>query len=227
MKSISNIKGHLKIGQQIFSKKLSTWFMPKDLDKNIYFIYSFNRIWQVIQSRHSLAFLTYQIFWGARLEFEWFERIHHSWESFRARQFWDKNGAPLYQKRNPDTVSEDEYQQITEKALWKWGLFGKTKRTFEMLTDPWSEKWLKTGSRSFQRGTVGLCRSNLKFEGKKSAPQPELHHMHAAQIRVSNNLTIYIVWQTVTLQPFELQRLAIPLLKDLNLITKHSINLND
>ena len=54
---------------------------------------------------------------------------------FEPINFGAKNGVPLYQKRNPGTVSEDEYRQITEKALWKWGLFGKTKRVFEMLPD--------------------------------------------------------------------------------------------
>ena len=45
-----------------------------------------------------------------------------------------------------------------------------------------------------------------------------MHHVHAAQVRVLDNLIILKVWQTVTLQTFDLQRLTVPLWKDIELI---------
>ena len=84
--------------------------------------------------------------------------------------------------------------------------------------------------RSFQRGTVGLCRSNScrvmscqswRFE-KNSAARPESNHKRAARARLPDGKIISKVWWTTTLQPFDLQRPTIPLRKDLNLPNIHS-----
>ena len=52
---------------------------------------------------------------------------------------------------------------------------------------------------------------------KNSAAQATIHHGNAAWVRVPDDGMILKVLQTTTLQPFDLQRLTVPLLKDLNL----------
>ena len=81
-----------------------------------------------------------------------------------------------------------------------------------------------TVSRPFQKGTVYLFRSkgckvtscqSWTFE-KKYVTKPESNHRHAAWVRVLNYLIILKVWLTVILQPFNLQRLAVPFCKYLD-----------
>ena len=85
---------------------------------------------------------------------------------------------------------------------------------------------------SFQRGTVGLCKSTgckvtschiWRFE-KNSATRPTSNHTSAAQVRFPDDRIILQLWKRVTLQPVDLQRPTIPLWKELNLLNKHNFN---
>ena len=87
--------------------------------------------------------------------------------------------------------------------------------------------------RSFQRGTVGLCRSTgikitscqcWRFE-KNSATRPTSNHTSAARVRFTDDRIMLQLWQLVTLQPVDLQRPTVPLWKDLDLLNIHTINL--
>ena len=78
---------------------------------------------------------------------------------------------------------------------------------------------------------VGLCRANgckvtscqnWRFE-KNSAILPESNYLTAALVWVPGNRIILKVWWTITLKPFDLQRLTVPLLKDLNLFCWHNL----
>ena len=78
--------------------------------------------------------------------------------------------------------------------------------------------------RSFQRGTVGLCRSTgckvtscqiWRFE-KNSPARLESNITHEAWSWVSDNWIILKVWQTATLQPFNLTKTTVPFRKDLD-----------
>ena len=78
--------------------------------------------------------------------------------------------------------------------------------------------------RSFQRGTVCLCLSNTYKvtrcqswrSEENSTTRPESNHMRGT--RLPDNGIIFKVWRTTTLQPFDLQRLTVPLCKNLNLL---------
>ena len=72
---------------------------------------------------------------------------------------------------------------------------------------------------SFQRGTVGFCRStgckdiscqSWRFD-KKFCPQPKSNHTNAAQIQFLDNRIILQVRQLLTLQPIFLQRPTVAL----------------
>ena len=58
---------------------------------------------------------------------------------------------------------------------------------------------------------------------KNPAARPESSQTRAARVRVLDDQIIFKVWQTTTLQPFDLQRLTVPLLKDLNLLSWHIV----
>ena len=103
----------------------------------------------------------------------------------------------------------------------KWGRFYREKPIFKLLPVSWGNTMLILGSRSFQMCTVGLffskgCKiSSLEIWKKKSAVRPKLNHMCAARVPVPDDWINLTVWRTVTLQPFDLQRLTVPLWKDL------------
>ena len=78
--------------------------------------------------------------------------------------------------------------------------------------------------KSFQNGTLIVCRStgckvtscqSWRFE-KNSAARLESNHTCAVQVPVLDNLIILKISWTVTLQPFDLQRLTLPFWKDLD-----------
>ena len=82
--------------------------------------------------------------------------------------------------------------------------------------------------RSFQRGTVGLCRStgvkvtscqSWRFE-KNSANWPTSNHTSASQVWFLDDKIILQLWRFVTLQPVDLQRPTVPLWKDIDLVIK-------
>ena len=84
--------------------------------------------------------------------------------------------------------------------------------------------------RSFHRGTLDLCGSkgckviscqSWRFE-KNSVSQPEWNHLVGAWVRVLDDWIILKVWWTITLQPFDVQRLAVRS-KDLNLLCWHIV----
>ena len=79
---------------------------------------------------------------------------------------------------------------------------------------------------SFQRNTVGICRStgfevtscqSWRFE-KKYATQQATHNTQAAHLWVPDNGITFKVWLTSTLHSFDPQRLKATLLTDLNLL---------
>ena len=83
---------------------------------------------------------------------------------------------------------------------------------------------------SFQRGTVGLCRStgvkvtscqSWRFD-KKFCPRPESNCTSAARVQFLDDRIILQLWQLVILQPVDLQRPRVPLWKDLNLLNKQN-----
>ena len=91
---------------------------------------------------------------------------------------------------------------------------------------------LLRGLRSFQRGTVGLCRSigvkiarcqSWRFK-KNLATRPTSNHTSAARVRFPDDGIILQFLQLATLQPVDLQRPTVPLWKDLNLFNIYSIN---
>ena len=53
---------------------------------------------------------------------------------------------------------------------------------------------------------------------KISAARPTSNQTRAAQVQFPDDRIILQLWQLVTLQPVNLQRLTVPLLKDLNLL---------
>ena len=85
--------------------------------------------------------------------------------------------------------------------------------------------------RSFKRGTVSLNRSKgCKITScqswrseKNPATRPDSNQTRVARVRVLDDQIIFKVWQATTLQPFDLQRLTVPLLKDLNLFCWHIV----
>ena len=88
----------------------------------------------------------------------------------------------------------------------------------------WAEIMSTTGSISFQRGTTDVCGSkkckftycqSWRFE-KNSASWLESNHTCAAQVQDLDNLIILKDWLTLTFLPFDLQRLAVPLWKDVD-----------
>ena len=91
---------------------------------------------------------------------------------------------------------------------------------------------LLRGLRSFQRGTVGPCRStgckvtncqSWRCE-KNSADWPELNYSRVAWGQLLYNGIIFQLWQLVTLQPVDLQRPTVPFWKDLNLFNIQIVN---
>ena len=61
------------------------------------------------------------------------------------------------------------------------------------------------------------CQLSLE-NWKNSTAWPTRHNIRVAQIRLPEDGITLKVWQTATLQPFDLQRLAVPPLKDLELL---------
>ena len=84
--------------------------------------------------------------------------------------------------------------------------------------------------RSFQRGTVGLCRSTgckdtscQSWRSEKNpAALPTSNHTSAARVRFPDDRIILQLWQPVTLQPVDLQTPTVPLWKYLNLLKNSS-----
>ena len=86
--------------------------------------------------------------------------------------------------------------------------------------------------RSFQRGTVGLCRSTgckvtscqswRMFLSSGNRTWAALEWFKAGQMaEFFSNLQL---WQLVILMPVDLQRPTVPLWEDLNLLNKHKLN---
>ena len=85
--------------------------------------------------------------------------------------------------------------------------------------------------RSFKRGTVSLCRS----KGCKVVDCQTLRMISLSRTRTRAALvwfnscrsagffSVLQLWKLVILQPFDLQRLTVPLLKDLNLLCWHNL----
>ena len=80
--------------------------------------------------------------------------------------------------------------------------------------------------RSFPKVTMGFCRSTgckdtscQSWRSEKNpATRPDANQTQAARVRVLDDQIIFKVWLATTLQTFNLQRLTVPFLKDLNLI---------
>ena len=116
------------------------------------------------------------------------------------------------------------------RSLWMSKIYIK----YAVSTLNWNFLMLKR-LRSFQRGTVGLFRStsckvtscqSLRFE-KSSATRPTSNHTQGAWVWLPDDRIILQLWQPVTLQPVDLQRLTEQFWKDLNLLNIHSFNLED
>ena len=61
-------------------------------------------------------------------------------------------------------------------------------------------------------------------DSEKSVAQLELNHTWAFRVQLLDHGIIFKIWQTITLQSFNLQRITTPLLKDFNLLIMHIIN---
>ena len=81
------------------------------------------------------------------------------------------------------TTTENECHTPSKLPLWKCGHFERTKPSFEILLVSWASSMFLKSFRSFQRGTVELCRSkgckvsssqSWRFE-KNSATWPITH----------------------------------------------------
>ena len=87
----------------------------------------------------------------------------------------------------------------------------------------WSENMLMRGFKSFQRGTVDLCRSKgCKVKVHQtlrmillSKYQTLAAHVRCLVGRVAGFYSSLQLWQLVTLESFDLQRCTVPLRKDL------------
>ena len=72
--------------------------------------------------------------------------------------------------------------------------------------------WVSVGQRTVKLQAVKVG------DPKNPAASPESNHMRPSWVRVPDDGIMFKVWQATTLQPFDLQRLTIPLWKDLNLL---------
>ena len=120
-------------------------------------------------------------------------------------------------------------EHVNEVTLNEQNVQQKSCQTFK------SKLFMLRRLRSFQRGTVGLCRSTgfkvtschiWRFE-KNSAIQPTSNHTSAARVRFPDDRIILQLWKLVTLQPVDLQRPTASLWKDLNLLNINNFNLED
>ena len=120
------------------------------------------------------------------------------------------------------TVSKDEHDTPNKWTLLTWGQFERAKPIFKMLPISLAENMLTTCSRSFCRGTVGVCKGlqSYKLQSwrfiKKSASWLELNYTRAVRVRVPHELIILKVSRAITLLPFDLHRLKVPIWKDLD-----------
>ena len=97
-------------------------------------------------------------------------------------------------------------------STMEWDQFERAKSILKMLQVSWAESILIKGPRSFQRGSLSFCRSKGVKVGdfeKNSVAQPQSNHMRASQVRVPG---------TLHLQPFSIQKVTVPLWKDLDLV---------
>jgi hypothetical protein len=98
------------------------------------------------------------------------------------------------------------------------------KPIFKTLSFSWQNIFI-IWSRSFKRSTIDsnrskaftLTSSQSRNSEKNSVARPMLNYVWAAKVWLLDNRINLKVWQTVTLQPFGIQRLIIPLWKDLYL----------
>ena len=129
--------------------------------------------------------------------------------------YWNWGGPALLGISSPKTLV----------PTCNWGHFERKKLIFKTLPLSWADTMLTTRSRSFQRGTVSLCRSKgWKVVVRQSLRIIQLSwawtwaaHVWFNTGQAAECFSYLQLSQLVTLQPFDLQRLKVHLLKDLNL----------